>query len=983
MKNIVVLLAILGSISSLAQTIEWEMNYGGSSADELKAIQATPDGGYLLGGHSSSNNGDISGNNGGTDVWIVKIDENGVIEWEKNYGGSAFDALTDISSTNDGGFLLGCYSQSSDGDVGGNNGDEDYWLVKIDALGNIQWEKNYGGSDFDKLHVIESTNDGGYVLGGFSYSLDGDVQSGNYGNNDYWLVKIDAFGNVQWEQHYGGSNTDLLNDVKQTSDGGYILAGTARSIDFDVNNNHSVQEFWIVKTDALGNLQWEKSFGGTGSDELEAILLTVDGGFLLGGYTFSSPSGDVLDNYGNHDYWLVKTDALGNIEWSQNYGGTNWEQLTTLKPSADGGYLLGGYSTSNNIDVSDNYGSRDYWIVKTNELGNIVWERNHGGSSNDELYDIEETDGEVLLAGTTWSFNGEVSNNNGFKDFWVVKLYNDADNFCNPHPQITAETGDIQVEDPCYGAILTAPDSTRFRITAQNDGSFTTETLDSSLCQANLQLTAESGDAYIDNACYGLVLASLDSSKYRMKVDNGGFFNTEKVLIPNAPPQLEWSQNYGAGGREYLTRVKPTSDGGYIIGGLSTSGSLVGNGQADDYWVVKTDALGNIEWEQDYGGSNYEQLHDLQQTVDGGYILAGWSQSSNGDVSNHYGGGDYWVVKTDALGNIEWEKNYGGNSIEWLWTIEPTSDGGFIFGGESFTSANGDVSNSSNGSSDYWVVKTDALGNIEWEKNYGGSDTDILKDIRQTNDGGYILGGWSYSDDGDVSGNNGQWDYWVIKTDALGNIEWEQNYGRVFDEYLMEIKPTSDNGYIAGGTILGTGLIRTFWVVKLDALGNIEWEKFYGDFTTDQAMSSVIETNDGGYVLGGIDYDEESFWVVKIDADGMVEWDAYYLGRSSLFNTDMELTLDGGLILGGLSYTSNLDMNDNSNGLEDYWIVKLSSIQANPQCDLHPQASAQQGDLFIDQSCYGIIMTAPDSSCYRLKVLNDGALITEPVTCPQ
>ena len=461
--------------SLLAQSIEWEQNYGGSNEEDLQSIQQTSDGGFILGGRSQSADSDVGANNGNYDYWIAKTDALGNLQWEQNFGGSYNEDLCALQETSDGGFILGGRSQSNDGDVGGNKGNYDYWVVKTDALGNLQWEQNYGGNGEDWLHSLQQTSDGGFILGGRSLSGGGDISSNN-GNYDYWVVKIDNLGTIQWEQNYGGTAWDELYSVQETSDGGFILGGASNSSNIDVGGNNGGYDYWVIKTDVSGNVQWEKNYGGSVGDFLHSLQETSDGGFILAGQSQSS-NGDVGGNYGNWDYWIVKTDASGSIEWEKHFGGIKEEYLYSVQQTTDNGFILGGCSLSYNFDVSGNNGIWDYWIVKTDSLGILEWDRNYGGTNNDYLNIIKQTnDGGFILGGESQSSDLDVGGNNGAYDFWVLKLSAVAP-VCDSKPQVTAETGDVYIDNACHGVILTAPDGSCFRLRVQNDGSFSSESV--------------------------------------------------------------------------------------------------------------------------------------------------------------------------------------------------------------------------------------------------------------------------------------------------------------------------------------------------------------------------------------------------------------------------------------------------------------------------------------------------------------------------
>ena len=183
------------------------------------------------------------------------------IQWAKCYGGSEYDAALSIQQTTDGGYIVAGLSLSNDNDVSGNHGGEDYWIVKLTSTGSIEWQKSLGGSGEDRASSVIQTTDGGYIIAGTSNSNDGDV-SGNHGRDDYWIVKLSSTGILEWQKSLGGSGDDDANSIQQTTDGGYIIAGGSNSNDGDVSGNHGSDDYWIVKLAPSGSIEWQKSLGG-------------------------------------------------------------------------------------------------------------------------------------------------------------------------------------------------------------------------------------------------------------------------------------------------------------------------------------------------------------------------------------------------------------------------------------------------------------------------------------------------------------------------------------------------------------------------------------------------------------------------------------------------------------------------------------------------------------------------------------------------
>jgi hypothetical protein len=426
MKKTITLLAfcLIGTLSfAQAPAIQWQKCLGGTSSDYAQSITTTTDGGYIVAGNTYSTNGDVSsGIHGGYDAWILKLYSNGNIQWQKALGGTNNDYAQSIRPTSDGGFIIVGYTNSNDGDVSGNHGGFDAWVEKISSIGNLEWQKCLGGTNDDKAYSIQLTADGGYILAGNTSSNSGDV-IGNHGGQDAWVVKLSSTGSFQWQKCFGGTIDDAVQSIQPTADGGYILAGDTESNDGDVISNHGYNDAWVVKFTSTGNLQWQNAIGGTGYDYANSIQNTTEGGYIFAGRS-SSNDGDVSGNHGDYDTWVVKLSNSGSIEWNKCFGGAGSESANCIQLTSDGGYVLVGLADSNNGDVTGNHGYRDVWAVKISNTGSLQWQKSLGGTTDDFANSIQPTtDGGCILTGTTDSNNGDVSGNHGiYYDIWIVKL---------------------------------------------------------------------------------------------------------------------------------------------------------------------------------------------------------------------------------------------------------------------------------------------------------------------------------------------------------------------------------------------------------------------------------------------------------------------------------------------------------------------------------------------------------------------------------
>ena len=405
----------------IAQDIQWEKSYGGQQADYLADVVPTPDYGFLVGGSSlsrkSGNKSDIG--NGDLDYWIWKMKENGEPEWQKSYGGAGADFLQTVKLTADGGFILAGTSNSllnenAEAKIG--FGGNDYWLVKLDASGNMEWEQRFGGSGQDDLVTLQLTTDGGYIIGGSSDSAAQELNTNpnskaqdTKGNMDYWVLKLDRQGKTQWQKTLGGDYADLLRTITLTADGGYVVGGYSNSPQSGDKTNANYGEggdFWILKLDSKGTTLWQQTIGGNLDDQLNAVVQTQDRGLIFGGNSNSTATNSksmTADN--GSDFWLYKTDEDGNPLWQKSYNYGEIDILTSMIIDADQTILLGGYSpkpNKPNQKKKKTEGQDDYIALKISEIGEVLWERNVGSKGVDMLRKVIETrDGGYLMAGTT------------------------------------------------------------------------------------------------------------------------------------------------------------------------------------------------------------------------------------------------------------------------------------------------------------------------------------------------------------------------------------------------------------------------------------------------------------------------------------------------------------------------------------------------------------------------------------------------------
>jgi hypothetical protein len=409
--------------------IQWNKAFGGTNQDKAYKIKCTSDSGYIVIGESNSNDYDITGNHGFSDVCVIKLNSTGVIEWQKSYGGTGWDVGKDIVETSEQDYVFVASTRSNDGDVAGNHISsagtyiDDYWVVKISSSGAILWQNCIGGSSSDAPFGITETRDSGFVIVGTTTSVDGDA-TGTHDTmgigialfDDVFVVKVDRTGNLVWHQSIGGNLGDSGYDISKASDEGFVIAGFSNSYDGQrVSGSPGGGSGWVFKIDSIGNLIWERSQGTIGFEANRSIILTADDGFLINGYSSNA----------HKSFYTQKIDLSGSTVWTNNYSGIGagtYDGRSAIQNSFDG-FVLGG-----SIDhPSDGlyHGNKDFLLLGLKSSYDFEWELNFGGSESDVITSIKETaDGGLILCGYSNSNDGDLihSGFHGVNDIWLVKL---------------------------------------------------------------------------------------------------------------------------------------------------------------------------------------------------------------------------------------------------------------------------------------------------------------------------------------------------------------------------------------------------------------------------------------------------------------------------------------------------------------------------------------------------------------------------------
>ncbi len=359
--------------------ITWRNLYGGELDDCSYDIQLTADGGYVVAGYTRN---DVAGV---TDFLIVKLDSEGIMEWESKFGEGKPEHAYTVQQTSDGGYIVAgekrIHTEFFDEYGFTSSYKYDFWILKLDSFGELEWEKLYGGDDYDRANSIIETSDGGYVVAGHAQSYGAEYDPEPNAKKDLWIMKLESDGEQAWERLYGDPDSgDGAKSVKETADGGYIVAG------FTAMDGNGDYDFWVLKLDEFGRLDWEETYGGNYPEVAYSIDLTSDGGYVVAGETWSYGAG-------NNDFWVLKLNSIGHVAWSNTFGDDRFEGAKSVQQTSDNGYIVAGYTTS------FGEGNRDCWLLRLNSDGSERWARAYGGESWDSANSVKQTaDGSFIVS---------------------------------------------------------------------------------------------------------------------------------------------------------------------------------------------------------------------------------------------------------------------------------------------------------------------------------------------------------------------------------------------------------------------------------------------------------------------------------------------------------------------------------------------------------------------------------------------------------
>ena len=673
------------------------------------------------------------------DVYLLEVDPEGVVRWERTFGGEDYDIGRSVQETTDGGYIIAGSTASM------GAGGRDVYLLKTDLEGNPLWEQSFGGEGRDEGYSGQPTGDGGYVVVGSTSS---------FGAGGVYLLKINSAGDLEWQQSYASERGGGVGfSVQQTNDGGFFIVGGSTNVlcnTFPPNN--FCGGICLFRTDSGGNLLWQKVVEGLVG---YSIQRSVDGQYIITG----SATGE--------DVYLLKSDDEGNILWEATF--ENGSGGCSVYPTADGGYVVAGWTES--IDECADENEVDVYLLRTDKDGNPLWERDFGHDryEGDDCDSIDR-DNEPSSV-DDWALSVREVTAGGYivvggsttKSLYLIRTDSDGERLWQRIVGGALADGGYSVQQARDGGYLVTG--------ASGCDSVGVEDYELHYCGPVYLARTDPEGGLLWERTFDLTDDEVGFSQggysIEQTADGGYIMAGAGYIVARSPGFLmrldaEGNRVWQQGVPLEATSVQQTTDGGYIVAGRSHS----------DLTLVKADQWGFTVWQRSFGGEKYDIGRSVQETTDGGYIIAGSTASMGA------GGRDVYLLKTDLEGNLEWQATFGGTQFDEGWSVQ-ANDGGYVVAGS--------TASFGAGGADIYLLETDLEGGLKWERTYGGADFDRARSLQRTTDGGYVLAGTIQNDIP-----------CVLKTGPDGDPLWEAMLsGRPGHGWC--VRQTTNGGYVVAG----------------------------------------------------------------------------------------------------------------------------------------------------------------------------------------
>ena len=941
-------------------SVIWQRVYGTPEADNSTAVAVAPDGDIILVGWTKGVSMYI------TDAWILRLEGNGSIIWQRAYGGLGNNRANTVALAPSGAIIVAGCSK-------GFTITTDAWIFKLPPNGTVKTPYSmatnvkpitaYGVVTYNLSMVVEKSNasvhiwnstvkplfaasngeywareyegDGNVVIDDLRILPDGDIiaagstDSSGAGGYDALVMKLTPNGILIWAKTYGSSGNDTGRSIALTPDGDIIVVGTTDSF------GAGGYDVWVLKLDPDGNVIWQKTYGGLENDVASSVVVTPRGDIIIGGSTRSFGEGGAV--------WVLKLNPDGNVIWQKTYGGISLDETEAVTLAPDGDILVAGLTLNPNTGI-------DALVVRLNENGSVVWQKAYGGNKTDIANSIAVApNGNIFVVGWTDSFGA------GDYDVWVLKL--------SPNSSIiwqkTYGGNDWDVGSDIAltsnGSILIAGGTRSFGFLRFNgwimklnpnsevewQRAYGSKDVILSIADAitvdsygNVFVAGASESIYSDRLIAWLLKLPPDGNASYLEKTNATPVNSKCAVTNVTTIKITWSdasvhvwnpgvrvqfctlhgnywmKTYGGLGEDVIRAVKVLPDGDIVAVGYTNSSGAGGY----DALVMKLTPNGSLIWAKTYGGPKNDEANAIALTPGGDIVVAGWTESFGARDK------DVWIFEISPNGSVVWQRIYGGPKIDEANSVAVAKNGDIVVAGytDSFGAGRYDV----------WVLKLDPDGNVIWQKTYGGKKNDMALTVALTPGGDIVVAGWT------ESFGAGGYDAWVIKLNPEGDIIWAKTYGGFSMDIILSSALTAKGDIVLVGVTGSFGhkgnnrnkpsrAALNVWVLKLDPNGSVIWQKTYVRNSWAIARAVALSTKENIIVVSKVENlinGRTNTWVIKLNPEGDIIWQEDYNESRSSGPLSVALTQWNGIVISGWIYSLKSAENK-----RDVWVLEIPS----------------------------------------------------------
>jgi len=649
--------------------IEHNSTYASERGAGLFRVFETEDNNFMLAGTIPYSGGDVETYYGYTDVWLIKVNKNGELLWQKTYGTTGTDVFSNMIQLEDHGYLIAATADSADIDATKSAGSRDVLLIRTDKNGEKIWSKSFGGYLGEKIYSLTIDNDGNFLACGTTSSNSGDFARDVGSKDDAFIMKITPQGDLIWTKYLVGDMWEELIRIFPT-DEGYTVIGHTNSTNGVFERESSNKDIFIIKLDNEWNTIKVKYIGGNSNERVFGAAMSDDKTLYISGFTLSNDM-DFVNKKVDYAGFVGSLSNDLEINWLNTYGGSGSSRFGDVFLNNDGTLSAIGGTSANDGDITENKGGEDAWYINLDLSGKTIWSKTYGGTGEDSFHSVCQTN-HNYICGATGSIDYDLSSRSDYGNkAWLATMtkgeFVKIDTSDNNFAVLPQPISNITITSPSASNKYNAKDTVYIEWVG-NESEF-----------VNILYSSNNGSDWVT------IKDSVTGNKYawfpkEISVDNYIIKIEEQVKVFEET-DIEWDRNYSPGSSYDFLSIESYGNGIIVVAKTDRFGQDKKSAERgeEDIWVFELDSLGRIIWQNTFGGNKTDRVSEIIKTKDKNYLMVGSTKSDSHGLQNE-GEEDYWVVKFDRKGNEIFSRSFGGNNADSAKSVIELDDGYLIYG---------------------------------------------------------------------------------------------------------------------------------------------------------------------------------------------------------------------------------------------------------------------------------------------------------------